>query len=328
VGRRVWSDPKVAELLPKFVPAADEVWRLQNDDDPECLFFRRMTLGSEAVSKGTLQGTYVFAPGGKLLARRNTNDPTAIAELLESALKQWESLPDSERRLADKSLVASGFRWEQSYPADGLVLRRTARDLPADGDSSAEAGGRFNRDAVWFSAQEARAFLAETPKPGQRHALPDRLTRRFSCLVLVDNVGGQTVPYHRSEDTGSELWTVVTELTDEHVVLSIHGHTGAVAKGPWLFEDGNDWKPPTDQQWPHSISTRVLGSATYNLEAERFVSFELLALGKRRGRTVNQARRDVSASGVGFVCELAPEGWRVPPTFIDVYDADWVARPE
>jgi hypothetical protein len=328
VGRRVWSDPRVAPLMSSFVLAADEVWRLQNDGDPECTFFRRATHGSDDVVTGSMQGIYVFAPSGEVLARRNTNDAAAVAELLDAGLAKWDELPEADRGLADPALVAPGFRWEQSYPEDGLVLRRTARDLPADGDSQGEAGGRFNRDAVWFSADEARAFLAELPEVGQRHELPDRVTQRLSCLVLVDNVGGQTVPYHPTEDTGSKLWTTVEGIDRALVSLSIHGHTGAVAKGPWLFDADNYWAPPADRRWPHSISTKVLGSATFDMETQRFVDFELLALGTRAGRTVNQARRDPAPSGVGFFCELAPKGWRVPPTFINVYDVPWVAEPE
>lgn len=328
MGRRVWSDSKVVELLPSFVLAADEVWRLQNDSDPECTFFRRSTRGSDEAVKGSMQGIYVFAPSGKLLARRNTNSAPAVAELLESGLDAWDELPEAERGLADRALVAPGFRWEHSYPEDGLVLRRTARDLPADGDPHAEAGGRFNRDAIWFSADEARAFFADGPVVGQRHALPEGVTQRFSLLALVDNVGGQTVPYHATEDVNSELWTDVVGIDGELVSLAIHGRTGADAKGPWLFAPDHNWAPPVDRAWPHSISTTALGSATYDLAAQRFVDFELLALGERAGRTVNQARRDPAAGGVGFYCELAPPTWRVPPTFIDVYDVPWVAEPE
>ncbi|MFT7670122.1 MAG: hypothetical protein ACI8X5_002829 [Planctomycetota bacterium] len=313
--------------MPEFVPAADEVWRLQNDGDPECIFFRRSVRGDEAKSNGTMQGTYVFAPSGKLLARRNTSNPEAIFELLKNALEAWKELPIAERQLASEDLVDPGFRWEQSCPTDGLVLRRTARDLPLDGDSSPVARGRFNREAVWFSAEEARSFLAATPVLGQRYQLPELITKRLSCLVLVDNVGGQTVPYHPSEDVNSELWSEVIGIKAGKVSITISGHSAADSKGPWLFEGDNYWKPKADKQWPHSISTNILGNATFDLDSDRFTAFELLALGERRGRTVNQARRSVEASGIGFVCELAPEGWHIAPTFINVYDVDWVGVP-
>ncbi len=328
MGRRVWSDERVAALMPRFVLAADEVWRLQNDDDPECRFFRRHVRGDETRSAGSMQGTYVFAPSGRLLASRNTNDPGQVAALLERALAAWDDLAPEERGLRDPSQVAAGFRWEASYPADGLVLRRTARDLPADGDPSATPTGRFNRDAVWFSADEARALLPADPTIGARRAWPDALTKRMSCLVLVDNVGGQTIPYHPSEDTGSRIASEVTGVDGARVTLAISGRTGADAPGPWRYDPASDWAPPADRAWPHAIATTLSGVATYDLEAQRFVAFELVALGERRGRTVNQARPSADPSPIGFLCELATADWRVPPTFIDVYDADWVARPD
>ena len=327
MGRRVWSDEGVAELMTSFVLAADEVWRLQNDSDPECRFFRRNVRGDESVSEGSMQGIYVFAPSGVLLARKNTNDADAVATLLRAGLDAWEALPAERRRLADRADVAAGFRWEDSYPEGGLVLRRTARDLPADGDPEAVATGRFNRDAVWFSRDEARAFVPDEPRVGARRELPAALAQRFGRLVFVDNVGGQTLPYHPTEDTGSELATEVTAVDGARVTIAITGRTGADAKGPWLFAADSDWAPPADRAWPHAIETSVRGAATYDLRAARFVTFELVALGERSGRTVNQARRSPDPSSIGFLCELAPNDWRVPPTFLEFYDAAWIERP-
>ena len=38
----VWSDPEVKELAGKFIPAADEVGRLQSGGDAECQLFRKV----------------------------------------------------------------------------------------------------------------------------------------------------------------------------------------------------------------------------------------------------------------------------------------------
>jgi len=93
----------------------------------------------------------------------------------------------------------------------------------------------------------------------------------------------------------------------------------------WRYPDGNYWKPHEQQQWPHAISTSVWGTATYDLDRERFLAFDLVALGERRDRTVMQGRGSAEPSPIGIACELAPAGWRVAPTFVNVYDVDWVA---
>ena len=38
----VWTDPEVKELTAKFIPAADEVGRLQSGKDAECRLFRKI----------------------------------------------------------------------------------------------------------------------------------------------------------------------------------------------------------------------------------------------------------------------------------------------
>ncbi len=76
------------------------------------------------------------------------------------------------------------------------------------------------------------------------------------------------------------------------------------------------------------MRTRLRGLATYDLKKERFVSFELVALGVRTGRTqFNGRRNDPGPTRVGFLFHLAPTGWRIPPAFVNVYEVAWVKRP-
>ena len=140
----MWSDPRIIELSKQFVPCADEVYRLQSGPDSECRTFRRLVRGDESARGGTMQGTYVFSPGGKLLARRNTNSPDQTIKLLKDALEKWTRLAPEERGGADTRALNSRVRWDDNYPEDGLVLRRTGRDLPASGKPEDDRAGRFN----------------------------------------------------------------------------------------------------------------------------------------------------------------------------------------
>lgn len=324
MGRRsVWSDTKIHALSERFVTAADEVWRLQRDADPECRFFRRMVHGKETPSGGSMQGTYAFAPDGRLLGRINTGSPERTRAMLEQALAKLAGLEEPKRALADPKAVDAGFRWEDSYPEDGLVLMRTARDLADDFDLQADPGPRFNRDAVWFSAKEARGWLPERLEVGARRVVAEAITRRLAQLVLVDNVRGQTIPYHPREIRSAELTAEIIAVHGALVDLRLAGATAAEAKGPWLFGD-NGWKPR--HEIPHSIRTRLAGSARFDSKRGRFVRFELVGLGIAKGRTTFNARGRKPAHALGFVLQLAPPDWRVAPTFIDVYDADWVKQ--
>ena len=153
------------------MPAADEVWRLQQDDDPECRFFRARVTGKPELHRGSLQGTYIFAPSGELLARRNTNSAAHVIDMMKRALAKWEAMPRERRRPTTKNFRPK-FRWENNYPKGGLALERIARDLPRDGQWSHKPAAPFNRDGVWFSAAEARLWLPAKLEAGARHEVP------------------------------------------------------------------------------------------------------------------------------------------------------------
>lgn len=307
-----------------FVPAADEVWRLQQDDDPECRFFRKVITGKPGLHRGTLQGIYIFTPSGKLLARRNSNSPTHIMEIMKHALSTWSKMSEDQRYATAKNFQPK-FRWEDSYPTDGLVLSRSARDLPKDGKSTSKTVAPFNRDSVWFSQKEARQWLPHALEVGARHTIPSTLAKRMASVALVDNVRGQTLPFHDTEVRGTALQSEITEVRGSMIELRITGTSHASADGSWLFGT-NYWKPRHEHK--RSLTTQVLGKATFNSKANAFVAFQLIALGERRGRTgLNGRGSDVGPGGIGFSFHLANKNWRVAPTFINVYGASWVKMP-
>jgi hypothetical protein len=75
----------VLTLAAKFVPAADEVYRMQNlktSTDPECRLFQKFAEQGHYRRPGTTrQGTYCVSPSGVLLGSINSNDPQRIADL-------------------------------------------------------------------------------------------------------------------------------------------------------------------------------------------------------------------------------------------------------
>ena len=67
----------------------------------------------------------------------------------------------------------------EEHPADGLALTAVHRDLTRDDTGALCAkGGRWNLDHVWFSRDEARAWLPVEPALGVSHVLPQALAER------------------------------------------------------------------------------------------------------------------------------------------------------
>lgn len=325
-GRRsVWSDERVIAASKRFVPAADEVWRLQRDDDPECRWFRTAVRGKADAVRGSMQGTYVLTTGGRLLGRINSPDPESVLKMLEQAQARWQKLPDDQRAAAVPETAAPTHRWEDSYPADGLVLERFARDIGASPDNDPRQP--VNRDAVWFSKEELAGFVPEQCKVGAAHNVAAVLVERLARFALVDNVRGQTLPFARSTVKGSRLRAEVIAVDGDVVTLRFSGSTRAVTDGTHPGEDY--WQPK--RVWPRSLRTAIAGQARWNVKAARFASFGLVAIGSRVGRTTFNGRAREEAGSehrIGFLLRMAPPGYRVAPTFVNLYGARWIKMPK
>jgi hypothetical protein len=303
----------VLKRAAKFVPAADEVYRLQNlktGTDPECRLFQKFAeLGHYRRPGATRQGTYCVTPSGVLLGSINSNDPKRIADLLEKSLAKWGTLRREERLLpADpREQLADIKRPERHYPEGGLVLNVTSRDLPREGGkaSPATAGWRelaWNQDFAWFTKAEARQFVPADVKVGKRQALPVPLLHRIACAHLIDNVRGQTSPFEESQVKKARLGAEVTAVDGDVVSLRLEGETRAAMEG----------------RREHGLDMRLLGKATFDLAKGRFLTFELVAVGSRWGRTqLNGRRGDTDPAPIGVLFTLATDSpcERVAPAF-------------
>jgi hypothetical protein len=115
----------VLKLAANFVPAADEVYRMQNlktGTDPECRLFQKFSeIGHYRRPGSSRQGTYCVSPSGVLLGSINSNDPERIAELLEKSLTKWAMLKREERLLP----TTRGNSWPISS-APSVITPRAA----------------------------------------------------------------------------------------------------------------------------------------------------------------------------------------------------------
>jgi hypothetical protein len=304
----------VLKLAAQFVPAADEVYRLQNlktGTDPECRLFQKFAERGHYRRPGaTRQGTYCVSPSGVLLGSINSNDPKRIAALLEKSLAKWRALQRAERLLPTdpRKQRAAIKRPERYYPKDGLVLNVTARDLPrAAGKAKPARAGRrelaWNQDFAWFTKAEARQFVPAAAKVGKSQNLPVALLHRIACAHLIDNVRGQTSPFAESQVNKARLRTQVTVVDGDVVWLRLEGETRTAVEG----------------RRAHGLDMRLLGKATFDLAKGRFRTFELVAVGSRWGGTrLNGRRGDTGAAPIGILFRLAADSpcERVAPAFI------------
>jgi len=319
----------VRELLrARFVAAADEVWRLQRGSDADCVFFQRAVNGGQRITdRGTRQGSWVLAPDGTLLGHVNSRESHDVRAMMDAALVRWAELPESARALPAGVELDPAHRWEDSWPADGLVLVRIARELgpePVEEMLAGERAPAWNRDFAWFSAAEIAAEVPPNVRPGSSFELP-LVARRLARFHLVDNVHGQTLPYADVEVRSARLAAHATARVGSQLVLVLEGASEALAEGPWLGGESL-WKPSGEHA--HGMETRLGGRAVLDLETRRFLQFELVAVGRRFGRTDNDGRwRDPAPGRVAFHFALAPPEPRVAPTFVAVYDAPWIEAP-
>jgi hypothetical protein len=310
----------VLELAAKFVPAADEVYRLQNGSDAECRLFQKFAKkGHYGGRPGTSQqGTYAVTPSGELLASVNSNDPRRIARLLQSALVKWDELARVDRLQAkDPKEQATGLqRAERYYPKGGLVLHVYSRDLPRADIGPGWQGKAWNQDYAWFKKEEARQFLPTDVRVGQTHQLPAALVRRLARAHLIDNVRGQTAAFDDRHVEKARLSAAVVGVERGVVSLRLQGLTRTAAEGTWSIGGLRDRRARAPQK--RGFDADLLGKATYDLKQERFLTFELVAVGSRWGATQFNVRRDdLGPAPMGVLFTLAGDSpaERVAPAF-------------
>jgi len=303
----------VRALLKKFVPAADEVGRLQRGKDPESLLFQKAAeqghYAGRTVPTNTRQGLYAMTPDGHLLGSINHNDPERVADMLERAWISWVALSAAKRKASEGwDGVRDRQRLEDRYPTDGLVLRVTSRDLEREGAAGAASredwrAKAWNLDYAWLRAAEAAAFVPAKHELGATRELEGPSLDRLARVSLVDNVRGQTYPAPKPSVERARLTCTITAVDGARVTLALEGEARWEQRGTWHV-GGRAAQTATQR----GIEARLLGSATWDAETKRFVAFELLAVGTRWGGTQYNGRHDdLDPQPIGFLFELASD---------------------
>ena len=300
--------------------------RLQSGQDEECRLFQKIAEQGHYAGRtrpsSTRQGTYATTADGTLLISWNTNDPRVVASKLRQAIARWEKLPAERRSQADQPPLDPSRleRADRHYPEGGLVLRATTRDLPRDPPQEERWATSWNQDFAWFTKEEARQLVPQALQVHQSCRAPRTLVRRLARLHFVDNVRGQTTPFPESAVQQAELVSRITAIDGDVVTLRLAGRTKSDEQGRWPVGGYRDNDQPNEQR--RGMELTLLGRARYDRAQEKFVSFELVAVGTRLGGTQYNVRsRDLAPAPFGVLLTLAGDSQveRVPPEHFAEY---------
>ncbi len=314
-------------LAARFMPAADNVGRLQSGSAAECRLFQQMAehghYAGRSEPSATRQGIYALAPDGRFLASINTREPHKVAQMLREALAAWDALAlDGEPGAS--APAAGAERSGDEAPLDGLILRVNSRDLPRGDELAPQPrdwrAAAWNQDFVWFRRDEARALVPEDPRALSTREVPRELVARLARLTLLDNVRGQVAPFRPESVERAELVSRATGVEGDVVTLVLEGHTRAAQTGRWPVQGFADRDDPAEQS--RGLELELLGHARFDLARARFVAFELVAVGTRWGGTQFNGRGDdLGRAPIGFVLSLVGErpAERVAPANLGSY---------
>ena len=325
---------KLCQLL---VPAGDSIERPGKnlDDETNSDFEARLVqkLRNQRINQGSYQGVYLATPSGQLLAGSHEaiHDVRKVEQLMREGLEKWQKLSPAERLMtkdAFAKVVAEleDFEGRSQYPQNGLVLSAVCRDLPRLKSSKPSRRNAYNQDYAWFRKGEARALLPKEPVKGAKQKVPHDLVERLARFHFVDLVRGHTSSYPQKAVEHAELTAEVIDVKGNLVSLGYKGrtrtaevHDGEHIEGKW-----NAVGPGIPQVQKRGVDAKLEGQAVYDLKAEKFVSFDLLALSVRWGGNAYNGRldqRDFGPAPMGIVLKLAGENVaeKVPPLFFGNY---------
>jgi hypothetical protein len=317
---QAFSDPAVIALASeRFVPVAENCSPLQSQRDAKGEFFRLVAeqghYAGRTYPTSTRQGYYTFTADGRVLGAMNSRDAERMVDLMQTALRRWSMLEDGAfPALGSAAEAVPDYvpARPDRFPADGLVLRLAARDLPREQDTRKEDWRKhaWNLDYAWFSAGEASALVPE-PVVGAKRQAPWEVLRRLARFHLRDFVRGEPSAWPEEAFREGKLEAVVTSVRGDHVQLALRGAIRLQHEARWARpEDGEE------RRYNCGFEPALAGEATWDRAQGRFTAFALVAAGPRYGTNQYNNRADdlgPAPLGVAFTLAGSAPRDRTPP---------------
>ncbi len=301
--KEVYSDPEVQELCKHFVCATAEVWTLATGRAPASDWFH--AAGGPSAG-GAAHGLYIFGPDGQNLGFQFISRPKApVVALITAALAKWDAIV-KEKGYQPKPIPAQkpGPTWPELAEKSGLFLYVVGRDLPRD---KPDERRMWNHAFLDLSLKEARDFLP--PGGMQKGPVGDATLKRIARKYLCDFTKGNNSGY-KSDAAIKSAW-MTSEVTGSSGTLTtvrLHGEVTTEEAS-----DGYDpaTSPPqlmiygdhrVDVPGLYGYACTLHGKAIVDTQANRFVSFELVAVGTRKGGR-DKSDYQPAPMGVAFMLE-------------------------
>jgi hypothetical protein len=281
--QQVWSDDEIQKLAANFVPVVAEVWTLATGKSPASEWFHKAGGPTEG---GRAHGLYCFTPDAKGLGFVFISRPKEpCLKLLQDALKKWTGAPKP------LPVVKSKETWPELAAKPGLFLIAHSRDLPRGAvqhpGKSPEEQGAWNHLFLALDEKEMAGFL---PQGGPKAEVPVELVKKVAKRHLGDfshgnNGGFRTPDAFKKVSMVAETVSVKEPLVTVKLTGDITLEEGtekydAKAQGTQLAITGDH---RIDQEGLYGFDGKLYGKAVYNTAAKKFVHFELVAVGTRKG---------------------------------------------
>lgn len=324
------------KLSAMFVPAADQIERPGKSLEVGTSFESRLVqkIKKQCNDLASFQGVFVATPNGLLLAGSHeaVHDPRKVEQHMREGLEKWATLSADERLLSKAEFARAVSDLEvveaqSQYPKDGLVLSAICRDLPRSSrPDTSPSRNAYNQDYAWFRKNESREFLPAQPVKGAKHKVPRELVERLARFHFVDLVRGHTTSFPQKAVERAELSAEVIDVQGDLVSLRFRGRTRTSEVHDGVHVEGKWNRPGTGipELQKRGVDATLEGQAVYDLQADRFVSFDLVALSSRWGGNAYNGRlndRDFGPAPMGIVLSLAGKtaAEQVPPLYFRYY---------
>ena len=295
--QQVWSDDEIQKLSTNFVCATAEVWTLSTGKGPASDFFHK---AGGPTQGGHAHGLYLFTPDGESLGFLFISRPKEPAlKLIQEGLKKWESIV-AQKGYKPKPIPAlapqySTQTWPDLAAKSGLFLQVISRDLTrGDGTPFPDPKNAYAMQSKWrwnqwfldLTPAEAQSLL---PKDGPKSNVPDALVRKLAKKYLVDNANGNNSGYRTDGFLKKAVLTTESMgLQGSLLTVRLHGEVST--------EEGTEGYNPSmgsqlaiygdhrvDVQGLYGFEGALHGKAVYDTASQKFVYFELVAVGNRKG---------------------------------------------
>ena len=307
----MFSDSNIIRLATdKFIPVACDDWYQRRRQDAEGEFFRGVAeQGPRGDSAdGTKQGIYCLTAGGRLLAYKNSADPSVMQEVLEQALHRWNELPESitaPGAVAVPELTAEQIdkRYARTPPSNGLIINVYTRVLERDangvfqkcGDATSGYEGFATAiDHMWLTKADWLALFPPNPAPGTTQDLPSPIAERMIRFHLVDNTRGEPPFWNRSEFRKQSISVSTEKVTRFEISMRISGSIEVrTAEDPSQADRG--------------YSAQLQGVIRFDRAQERITRFDITVIGDHWGQGHFTRGARPGRTPLAVVMQLSPQ---------------------